>query len=394
MAKSDFVMVEDDRYEQFSWGKAFFQKLIATWRQDFFVEKQLYSIGEMPYVLNVWMYECCSEFVYTNLWPTHEEVQRLDLPTIEGVELNGYESAFSHDTYLDRSDSEKTPSSVSRKNMPIDQLRISDSERVDAQTLTPSSSGKSGHQDNFDQKWNELKFFLKSYVDQKFTFLHKVMVKQHEESNDRRNKQHAKLTSMLKHIKHTHEKDQQDQDVQCLQKKDVPSKKQDFERFSADIETFTLNAFVEEMVNQESEDIGTATLNALVDIVDEYLSTISESAQLKIDAIMQDLAALVDDIPLEVVKSMDEIINLHSLSYSQIPSHYPDSVFVAHLVTKSPAKLIKTRSRIFKSPYTTDFASCSKALEDESTDFKQKFTFEGYEISDDMPDFVIEEYKK
>ncbi|KAM3340703.1 hypothetical protein P3S68_028337 [Capsicum galapagoense] len=132
-------MVEDGRYEQFPWGKASFQKLIATWRQDFFVEKQLYSIGGIPHVLSVLMYECYSEvdstidecignvipsifnwkivgikvkyekfmagmfskFVYTNLWSTHEEVQRLDLPIIDGVELNDNESAFSHDTYLD-----------------------------------------------------------------------------------------------------------------------------------------------------------------------------------------------------------------------------------------------------------------------------------------------------
>ncbi|PHT38060.1 hypothetical protein CQW23_21633 [Capsicum baccatum] len=256
-------MVEDGKYEQFSWGKASFQKLIATWRQDFFVEKQLYSIGEIPHVLSVLMYECSSE--------------------------------------------------------------------VDS-TIS-----------------------------------------------------------------------------ECVSN--------DFEGFSADVETFTLNAFVEEMVNRKSEDIGTATLNALVDAVvnqnldyskvethmtgnihkdhsDKYLSTISESAQLEIDAIMQGLAALVDDILLEVVKLVGEIVNLHSLSDCQIPSHYPDPIVATHLAAKTPAKRIRTRSEIFKSPYTTDFASGSKALEDESTDFKQKFAFEGYEISDDMPSSVIEEYKK
>ncbi|KAM3326733.1 hypothetical protein P3S67_001859 [Capsicum chacoense] len=132
---------KDTRYEQFSWGKDSFQKLIATWRHDFFVENQLYSIGGMPHVLNVWMYECCSEvnstiaehvgnviprifnwkvveikvkyekcmtgmfnkFVYNNLRSTVEEVQRLDLPMIDGVELNIDESTFLHDTSPDRS---------------------------------------------------------------------------------------------------------------------------------------------------------------------------------------------------------------------------------------------------------------------------------------------------
>ncbi|PHU13426.1 hypothetical protein BC332_14631 [Capsicum chinense] len=255
----------------------------------------------------------------------------VDIHTQSDMDHQGFEdfSTIPPPKILIKADSEKTPSSVSGKSMPIDQLRTSDLERVDAPTLTPSSSGKSGHQDSSDQKWNKLKFFLKSYVDQKFTFIHKVMVKQHEESNDKRNKQYVELMSMLKHIKHTHEKD--------------------FEGFSSDVRTSTLNAFVEETVNQESEDIGTATSNALVDAVvnqnpdyskaetpmtennhedhsDEYLSTISESAQLEIDAIIQGLAAPVDDIPLEVVKPVDETVNLHSPSDSQIPSNYPDSV--------------------------------------------------------------------
>ncbi|KAM3321702.1 hypothetical protein P3S67_002853 [Capsicum chacoense] len=63
ISKSNFVMVENGSYEQFSWEKSSFEKLIALWRQDFLLHKKLYSMGEMPHVLNVWMYECCSEVV-------------------------------------------------------------------------------------------------------------------------------------------------------------------------------------------------------------------------------------------------------------------------------------------------------------------------------------------
>ncbi|KAM3263278.1 hypothetical protein P3L10_000272 [Capsicum annuum] len=61
ISKSNFVMVENGSYEQFPWEKSSFEKLIALWRHDFFVAQQLYSMGGMPHVLNVWMYECCSE---------------------------------------------------------------------------------------------------------------------------------------------------------------------------------------------------------------------------------------------------------------------------------------------------------------------------------------------
>ncbi|KAM3290482.1 hypothetical protein P3S67_018771 [Capsicum chacoense] len=120
-----FQIVEDGHYEQFPWGKSSFEKLMTTWRQKDFAEKQLYRLGGVPFILNVWMYECCSEvdkrivvrqsniiprifnwsvvgvrpryekfmtgmfskFVYNNLRPTHEEVQRLDLPFRECIEI-------------------------------------------------------------------------------------------------------------------------------------------------------------------------------------------------------------------------------------------------------------------------------------------------------------------
>ncbi|XP_016576850.2 uncharacterized protein LOC107874602 [Capsicum annuum] len=89
-------------------------------------------MGRMPYVLNVWMYECYSEvdstiveqvgnviprifnwqvvgikvkykkfmagmfnkFVYNNIRPTDEKVQSLDLQMIEGFQLKEVESKF------------------------------------------------------------------------------------------------------------------------------------------------------------------------------------------------------------------------------------------------------------------------------------------------------------
>ncbi|PHU12198.1 hypothetical protein BC332_19128 [Capsicum chinense] len=74
-----FQMVEDDRYIHFPWGKVTFEKLMSFWQQDFNIAKQLYSLGRMPHVLNVWMFECCSEHSYKNIQPTIEEVSRLDL---------------------------------------------------------------------------------------------------------------------------------------------------------------------------------------------------------------------------------------------------------------------------------------------------------------------------
>ncbi|PHT82388.1 hypothetical protein T459_15403 [Capsicum annuum] len=57
---SDVKMVENGKYEFFSWGKVSYSGLMALRGQEFFVEKQLYRLGCIPQVLNVWMFEHCS----------------------------------------------------------------------------------------------------------------------------------------------------------------------------------------------------------------------------------------------------------------------------------------------------------------------------------------------
>ncbi|XP_047268801.1 uncharacterized protein LOC107857272 [Capsicum annuum] len=160
--------------------------------------------------------------------------------------------------------------------------------------------------------------------------------------------------------------------------------------FSADVGTSTLNALIEEVVNQEPKDIGAATFDSLVkavvnqkldyskvktamienihkDHTDVYLSTIPEFTQAEIDAIME---APVDDIPLCVVKSIEETLNPHFIFDSQLSLDFPDIVVAAHQATKIPAKRTRTKSKVFKSLYLTEYASGSKTLENETTCLK------------------------
>ncbi|KAF3617023.1 hypothetical protein FXO38_34231 [Capsicum annuum] len=114
---SDFKMVEDKKYQFFPWGKESFSRLMASLRQEFSMEKQLYWLGGIPQVLNVWMFEFCSnidskvvvkegnnipsilnwrvvvvrsqfnqfmteifsKFSYANIVPTADEFEKLDL---------------------------------------------------------------------------------------------------------------------------------------------------------------------------------------------------------------------------------------------------------------------------------------------------------------------------
>ncbi|KAF3645250.1 putative protein EIN4-like [Capsicum annuum] len=84
-------------------------------------------------------------------------------------------------------------------------------------------------------------------------------------------------------------------------------------------------------------------------------------------------------------------------SNMQLPLDFSDAVVAAHQAAKTPAKIVKrirTRSKVFKSPYTTKYASGSKAIEDQIEKQKQQFTFDGFLISDTMSSSVIEEFKQ
>ncbi|KAF3663497.1 hypothetical protein FXO37_11957 [Capsicum annuum] len=233
-----------------------------------------------------------NKFVYTNLRSTHEEVQRLNLPTIDGVELNNDESALSHDTYPDHSGLNTRASASQpmkkRRTVRFDTTTVPmQDKRLDAPTLTPSSFSKSGHQDSSDQKWNELKFFLQSY-----------------------------------------QQDQQDQDVECLQKKDVPSKEQDFEGFSSDVGTSTLDAQVEEMVNQKLKDFGTATLNALVDAVVNQNPDYSKIQNPMTENIHEDHLDYAESVVVaDNENAVNNIIKEFSIP-AGLPWHLVDEVYV------------------------------------------------------------------
>ncbi|PHT69057.1 hypothetical protein T459_28544 [Capsicum annuum] len=165
----------------------------------------------------------------------------------------------------------------------------------------------------------------------------------------------------------------------------------DIEGVSAEIETATLEDLVEAVENQipNNANVGTSTtMHFHKDQWDDYSSTIPESAQSEHDAILEGLAAPVEDIPLEVVPLSEEIINQQYISDSQLPPDFLDVFVAAHQAAKTPAKRIRIKSK------GLTYASGSKDIEDQSGETKQKFTFDGFLISNDMPRGVIEEYKQ
>ncbi|KAM3324333.1 hypothetical protein P3S67_005484 [Capsicum chacoense] len=476
---------------------------------------RLYSMGGMPHVLNVWMYECCSEvdstmaerlgnviprifnwqvveikvkyekfmvgmfikFVYNNIQPTHEEVQSLNLQMIEGFQLKEAECGLSLEIAADCFDKrlavgvqlqtdldiegfeefstvppteilkkaglitddsishpskkrkivcfysttvedqvcQKTTSFVSTRTVPTQKKASSGSERVYTKKTTPSSSLKSVCQDNSDEKWNDIKLILQSYaqvwegstVGEKSSQaqIDEMDIMQHVEDTQKGRKQEGEEKTENVNANEDVEDTEIFKTLKEKGKKIVGETNKSTDVYSTDDPMdghyFDWNRSLIQQQSQDvegcSEDNATASLDALVKSVVHYSSTLPESAQVELDAILKVIAAPVDEVPKEVVPQSESVVNQHNISNSQLPLDFSDSVVAAHQAAKPPAKIakrIRTRSKVFKSPYTTEYASGSKAIEDQIEEQRHQFAFDGFLISDIISSGTIAEFKQ
>ncbi|PHU24260.1 hypothetical protein BC332_09367 [Capsicum chinense] len=247
---------------------------------------------------------CLSKFVYNNIRPTHEEVQSLDSQIIEEFELTDDESEFSPEIVAGRSD-------IDSANDPMDGHYL-DWNRSPIQEQSEDVEGCCE-----DIATTRLDALIKFVVNQ-----NSVNPNVGTPSTVHINKDHMNV-----------------------------------EGVSVDIGFITLESFVAVVENLKPDSANVETSTMQVD----YSSTLPESAQVELDAILED---------------------------------FPDAVVVAHQAAKTPAKRIRTRSKVFMSSYTTEYASGSKAIEDQIGEQKQKFAFNSFLIFDNMPKGVIEEYKQ
>ncbi|PHU20398.1 hypothetical protein BC332_11549 [Capsicum chinense] len=175
------------------------------------------------------------------------------------------------------------------------------------------------------------------------------------------------------------------------------AEEQDVEGCSEDSATVSVDALIEFMVNHNPYNTNAAkstTVHVHNDHMIDYSSTLPESAQIELDAILKVIKAPVNDIPIEVVPPSKLVVNQHDISDSQLPPDFSDAAVAAHQAAKFPAKRTRTRFKVFKSLHTTEYTSGSKAIEDQIVEPKHKFSFDSFLISDNMPRGVIEEYKQ
>ncbi|PHT50506.1 hypothetical protein CQW23_10253 [Capsicum baccatum] len=298
------------------------------------------------------------KFVYNNIRPTHEEMRSLDLQMIEKFELNDDEFGFSPETTVGRSGKRLVIDIQSQSGHDIQGFE-------DFSTPPPTKILKKADIDFVDDLM-DVTILIGTAVPYKNSLRLDVLVRFVVNQNST-NLNVGTPSTMYINKYHV-----------------------DVEGVSADIGPATLKflSAVLKNIKPDSANVGTSTKHV------DYSSTLPESAQVELDVILEGIAAPVDDLPIEVVPSSEAIVNKHDIFDSQLPPDFPDAVVAAHQDAKTPAKRTRTRFKVFMSLYTTEYASGSKAIEDQIEEPKQKFAFDGFLIFDNMPRGVIEEYKQ
>ncbi|PHU26279.1 hypothetical protein BC332_04611 [Capsicum chinense] len=298
-----------------------------------------------------------SKLVYNNIRPTDEEVQSLDLQMIEGFQLKEAESFEEFSTV--------PPTEILKKAGLI----------TDASTSHPTKKRKTVC---FDSTTAEEKVCQKTptFVSTRTVPTQKIISSGSEHV-------HAEKTtpsSSFKSVCQDNSDEKWDDIKLFLQSYDV-------EGCSEDNATAILDALVESVLNHNSDNTNVET-SITVHVYNDHMDVEGVSADFG-PATLECLVAAIEN-----QKPNNDNVGTSNM---QLPLDFSDAVVTAYQAAKIPSKIVKrirTRSKVFKSPYTTKYASGSKAIGDQIEKQKQQFTFDGFLISDTMSSSIIEEFKQ
>ncbi|KAF3645926.1 hypothetical protein FXO38_19416 [Capsicum annuum] len=277
-----------------------------------------------------------SKFVYNNIRPTHEEVQSLDLQMIEGFQLKEVKCGFPPDVAVGYSDKRSVVDIQSQVDLDIQGFE-------GFSTVPPTKILKKAG-----------------------------LITDASTSHPTKKRKTVCFDSIIA------------KEQVCwktpsfVSTRTVPTQKiasSDLERVHAEKTTPSSSL---------NEDNVTASLDILVEFMD-------------VEGISADIGPAILKYLVVAMEKLKPDNDKDGTSTMQLSLDFPDAIVAAHQAAKTSAKIakrIRTRFKVFKSPYTTKYASGSKAIEDQIEELKQQFAFDGFLISDIMPNGVIEQFKQ
>ncbi|KAF3664748.1 hypothetical protein FXO38_09954 [Capsicum annuum] len=424
-----FQIVDDGRYIHFPWGKVTFEKLMSSWQQDFNTVKQLYSLGGMPHVLNVWMFECCSEIEskttvrqrnaiprilnwvvqcirpkyeyfmsgmftkhsYKNIQPTTDEVSRLNLSFSKDFEI------CDPTTYASTSDYGK----LKRTAVELQQRVGTISEEFgDFSTIPPqeilmkdvhhgSDLYRETHKDAADK--GEIGV-------SEIQHHHYVEIGVSPQSH-----QHKSVPSSSTQPEETSKSSLDGDEIKnCINKcifVVIQEDKIDEQQQSQEDESKKSDMQDEIMAYEEEysdEKLGKKNISDVEDLPDEVGGTITDSIQSAVDTLLFGLSTHSTTKSLDIGASNKMIERHWDLPDSQIPPDFLDAQVRELQASKSkaPAKRERKKSRVLRSPYISKYGSVSTNAVDIDKEEKLKYAFDGYNINQDLPNELMIDYSQ
>ncbi|KAF3614857.1 hypothetical protein FXO37_35764 [Capsicum annuum] len=331
-------------------GKDFFQQVNELIETGLFVEKQLYRLGGMPHVLNVWMYECCSKIDKDIACRIGNGIPRIFNCLNKDVEKN---EARGDDLGTPKEHPKDFPEKESETEVKNDAFQHS-IDNIIADFSSPVSAIQS---EELLQKENLPDLILR--------------------------KNNIEVQNKLQ--------------VSCT----VVS----FEAFQELIDNIIAgmstpiiamaanSGDISQKANLPDPPLHTTNVKVPNELRESTNAISTDSSQESIDNIIAKIFTPVVAMKMKSV-SPTEINNnecqIHDTQFQLVLSEEEEVGKQDVIKTRAPKN--RKRTTIFRSPFTTEFGSSCKGKESATVDFPQKHPFDGYLIFHEMLMRLIEEY--
>ncbi|KAF3613387.1 hypothetical protein FXO37_36403 [Capsicum annuum] len=338
---SYFIMVEDGKYEFFPWGKVSFSRLMASLRQEYFVDKQLYRLGGIPQELeklDLPPISFASDHPGTSLMPSST-----GNPNKRSYQVNLPQVSTDHDSFDDFSmtpphffmkESIHVSGTVSAPLSKMEKMFLlvnpTDAEQMSKEVddYTCTNRKEVLVKEDLDSLKSNIKTYVKTYIDMKFNDLEHAM-------NDRFSELLMSLQSKNKNMEKEHVTKQSLKGDQSSEDAVV------FEGHSNPISPYFVMEKIEEMKDDEIEKQS--------EIVVEEMESID-----KIFPVPE------PDMTLIIYKPPTKTPDEHLISETEILSAFPTPKKIVSEVKKILAKWNNKPLMIYRSPFWTHFGSSSK----------------------------------
>ncbi|PHU26440.1 hypothetical protein BC332_04772 [Capsicum chinense] len=361
---SDFKMVEDGKYQFFPWGKVSFSRLMASLRQEFSMEKQLYRLGgipqegnNIPRVLNwkvvavqpqfnQFMTGMFRKYSYANIVPTADDFEILDLART----INVPQVTEDHDSFDDFSST--PPQFLMRQSIHVSRTVSEPMTKTGKDVLTGRRSDR--------KKQMQLRDAEKKTDSRYFPYQH-ILYFSHNEN--------VSILCYFSCLTNTGE-------ISRYERKDGYTSY--YLLIKLKVVDFIYNKLVK--VSNHFQDVG---IEKQSDIAVEEIQPLESI----IPGQEHDLALTIykppPTTPAEYEISDTTILFVFSTPQKNVSTN-----------KNAPAPRSRKPSKIYRSPFLIHFGSSSKGKKKLASNERKKFSFEGYHITGDSPTVEMEIFEE